>query len=140
MNVVWGEREQALYVTLMAVGQIRAFSVQGEPKGMVPVGANPAQLVLRNGVLVTANRGDASASVVVTNPVLAEVRRVPLPGAEHPHGVAFGPAGHIVYIAYEGTVGTRGGVVAVDLQSGTELWRTELGSYVLGIAWGPGPR
>ena len=59
---------------------------------------------------------------------------VDMPGA-HPHGVAFGTSPDVAYVTYEGDVNSPGGVVAVDLRSGSILWHTALGTFTLGVAF-----
>ena len=59
-------------------------------------------------------------------------RRVELPGA-HPHGVALDPTGRMAFVTYEGTVETRGGVVALDLRRGRMAWHTTIGLFTLGV-------
>lgn len=137
MNVLWSADGAVLYVTLMGAGEVRAFREDGSLGGRAPVGSGPAQIAWVGSTLVAANRGDSSVSFLETSPNLLEVARVELPGADHPHGVAADPAGAVVYITYEGTVDTPGGVIAIDARTREELWRSELGSYVLGVAWGP---
>lgn len=135
LNLVWSKDGDAIYVTLAVAGLVRAFSPEGDDLGSVRVGAGPTQLALSpdGGTLVVANRGDASASIVDAR-TLSERLRVPLSGAPHPHGVVLDGQGGTAFISYEGTIRTPGGVVAVELESGTVLWRTEVGLYTLGVA------
>jgi len=37
-------------------------------------------------------------------------------------------------VTYEGDTRTLGGVVAIDVDTGEILWRTEVGSFTLGVA------
>ena len=134
MNAVWGPGGDRLYVTLMGSDQVRVFDRTGSLIDAVGVGTAPAQLDRFDSTIVVANRGDLSISVLDTEPRLQLRRRIELPGADHPHGVTMDGTGSVAYVAYEGTTETSGGVIAVDLDTGRELWRTELGSYVLGIA------
>lgn len=135
MNAVWSNDGTRLFVTLMADGAVATFTPDGEPIGRTTVGATPAQLALResDGLLVVVNRGDGSLSLLST-PDLNERSRFNLDGVVSPHGIALGRDGTVGYVSYEGTVETPGGAVAVDLATGHLRWRTEAGSYTLGVA------
>lgn len=147
MNVVWTPDSERVLVTLMGSGSVAALNSDGTEVSRWRVGRAPAQLALSpdGGTLIVANRGDGSVSIVrvgtsgtragsTSSP--AEVR-VPLTGADHPHGVALNGRGAVGYVTYEGTTRTPGGVVAFDIDSGEELWRREIGVFTLGIVWSP---
>jgi DNA-binding beta-propeller fold protein YncE len=95
----------------------------------------PAQIaVSADGTrMVVANRGSSSLSIVAI-PEFTELAQVDL-GVPHPHGVAVAGVGSIAFVTYEGDVQTLGGVVAVDLETGSELWTTQVGANTLGIAY-----
>ena len=128
-----------LFGTLMGAAQVVALDRSGRELGRVEVGAGPAQLaILPSGnSLVVANRGEASASLVTlsSDGALVEGARIHLAGADHPHGVALNGDGSVAYVSYEGTTETMGGVVALDVKTASEVWRAEVGSFTLGIAW-----
>ena len=68
----------------------------------IPVGDRPwslAKAPLANEVFV-ANKGSATISVINTLS-LAVVRTIALPTASQPHGLAFAPAGDVLYVALE---------------------------------------
>lgn len=140
LNVVWSGDADTLFVSLHLAGEVRLFDLEGRQLGSVGVGAGPAQLALSpdGGTLVTANRKDQSASIV--NVRTLREQRVPIEGA-HPHGVTIEPEGRIAFLTYEGDVQHAGGVVAIDLDSGTVVWQAEAGAYTLGVAYAlaPGP-
>lgn len=151
MNAVWTPDGERVFVSLMGSASVAALDANGEELTRWAVGGAPAQLALTpdGKTLVVANRRDQSVSILPINdtPInepraseqpqaIAEVR-VPLPGADHPHGVAVNGGGSVAYVTYEGTTRTPGGVVAVDLASGEELWRREVGVFTLGVAWSP---
>ena len=138
MNVVWAIDGSTFYATMMQSSEVRAFSRQGEPAGVVSVGAMPAQIARSadGRVLVVANRGDESASVLDPG-TLEEVRRIQMPGAAFPHGIALDLAGDVAFVTYEGEVGEQGGVVAVDTGTGEVLWRRKLGIFTQGVAYLP---
>ena len=138
MNVVWAPDGSTFYATMMQSSEVRAFTRLGEPAGVVSVGAMPAQIARSadGRVLMVANRGDESGSVLDPE-TLEEVRRIQMPGAAFPHGIALDPAGEVAYVSYEGEVGGRGGVVAIDIGTGEVLWRRELGIFTLGVAYLP---
>jgi DNA-binding beta-propeller fold protein YncE len=138
LNLVWSADGSTLYVGLFAVGLVRSYDIEGETLGTVPVGAGPAQLALTRdgGTLVVANRNDASVSLLDV-PGLAERQRVAL-GRPHPHGVALDAEGRTAFVTYEGDTGSRGGVVALDVEEGEVSWAVEAGIYTLGIAYATG--
>ncbi|UCF21268.1 MAG: YncE family protein [Gemmatimonadota bacterium] len=135
LNLVWSPDGATLYVALHAAGEIRAFSIQGEPLGVAAVGPGPAQIAIAdNGrTLVTANRNDASVSILRL-PELQERARIDI-GRPHPHGVALGKGGKLAYVTYEGDVGSSGGVVAIDLETMEPVWTAEAGAFTLGIVY-----
>ena len=137
MNVAWSDDGSLLYVTNMASHRVNAFDLDGVVRSSVEIGDSPAQIDGHRGMLVTANRGDATVSVLSTTPTLHEVRRVRLEGIAHPHGITLDPSGQVAFVTYEGTIDTHGGVVALDVPTGRELWRARFGGYVLGVGWGP---
>lgn len=142
LNVVWAPDGAFLHVTLGSAGTVRTFSRSGETLGSVTVGDGPTQLAsTRDGrLLVTANRLDGSASVVQVTPVAAggvrlrEMRRVDL-GAPFPHGAAITPDGGLAFITFEGDSGRPAGVLAISTADGRVVWRTEVGAYLLGVAF-----
>ncbi len=134
MNVAWSSDGQRLFVTLMNADAVGAYGVDGVPLGRVTVGGAPTQLGVAGGdTLVVVNRGGGSLSIV-DGTAVAELRRIELRDAPHPHGIAISGDGRTAYVSFEGTVSTPGGAVAVDLGGGRVRWRTLAGSYTLGIA------
>lgn len=138
LNAAWAPDGERFYVTLAGAGEVGVFTPSGEVLGRISVGAAPAQLAV--GVdgtrLITANRGDATVSVVdlTADTTLFTIDLAP---RTHPHGVALDEARHRAFVTYEGSIDTLGGVVALDLLSGQVLWSRELGFLTLGVAWGP---
>lgn len=133
-SVVWSEDGALLAVALHSAGAVWLVDREGETRGLVPVGAGPAQLaVVDAGTMVSANRMSGTISVIDVDD-MREMRRVEL-GAPMPHGVAVDPRSRTAFVAYEGTIQQRGGVIALDVDSGAILWRSEVGRYVLGIAY-----
>jgi YVTN family beta-propeller protein len=137
LNLAWSPDGEVIWVGLHLAGTVRAFRPNGEIVGTVTVGSRPAQIALTpdGGTLVTANRGDASLSLVDTNS-LVETSRISL-GAEHPHGIALDEQGLRAFVSCEGTPQTSGRAVAVDLENGSILWSAEAGAYTLGAAYAP---
>ena len=137
LNLAWSPDGQVIWVGLHLAGTVRAFRTSGEIVGTVAVGARPAQIALTpdGGTLVTANRADASLSLVDTSSLI-ETARIPL-GAEHPHGIALDALGLRAFVSCEGTPQTTGRAVAVDLEAGSILWSVEAGAYALGAAYAP---
>lgn len=135
LNLDWSPDGETIWVGLHLAGAVRAFRPDGQIVGTVPVGNRPAQIALTadGGMLVVANRGDASLSLVDTA-ALIETARIPL-GAEHPHGLALDDAGMRAFVSCEGTPQTSGRAVAVDLESESVLWSAEAGAYTLGAAY-----
>jgi DNA-binding beta-propeller fold protein YncE len=135
---VWIRGGDALLVTLASAHEVRAFTTDGRPEGSVAVGDMPTQLALTPGgsTAVVVNRLGGSLTLVDV-PTLTERARIPLPDAPNPHGVALGAEGRVAFVSFEGTVESAGGAVAVDLATGEILWRTEAGSYTLGVAFRP---
>ena len=137
LNLAWSPDGDVIWVGLHLAGTVRAFRTSGEIVGTVAVGAGPAQIALTpdGATLVTANRGDASLSLVDTDSLI-ETARIPL-GAEHPHGIALDELGLRAFVSCEGTPQTTGRAVAVDLEAGSILWSVEAGAYTLGAAYAP---
>ena len=137
MNAAWSGDGKRLWVSLMGRGSVVELELDTERRLERPTGAAPAQVALSpdGRWLAVANRGDATLSLLSTG---AEVDgRVPVPGA-HPHGVAFDPTRPVVYLTYEGEVGSPGGVMAVEATQGRVLWHRPLGVFTLGVAYLPG--
>jgi len=132
LNVVWSRSGDRLFVTNHLEARVRVFSADGQPLGSVDVGAGPAQLEISEdgATVVTANRGEGTASIIDTG-TLSERMRLDIGGA-HPHGVALN-SNETAYVTFEGEVGTAGGVVAIDLAGGSVSWRREVGSFTLGV-------
>ena len=105
--------------------------------GAVQVGAGPAQIALSGDgrTLVSANRNDRSISIVQL-PQMRESARVDI-GRPHPLGIALDGAGRLAYVTYEGDTGSKGGVVAIDLEAAEPIWTAEAGAFTLGIAYSP---
>ncbi len=139
MNVAWSPDGARFFATMAGTGEVRAFSRTGAPEDVASVGRMPAQIAgsADGRVLVTANRGDGSVSVLDAA-ALAELRRIELVGAAYPHGVALDPAGEVAYVTWEGRIGEPGGVVALRVGTGEALWRREVGVFTLGVAYLPG--
>ena len=139
MNVAWSPDGARFFVTMAGSGEVRAFSRAGQPGGAVAVGRAPAQIAgsADGRVLAVANRGGGSVSVL-DPATLTEARRIELAGAAFPHGIALDPTGEVAYVTWEGRVGERGGVAALDTRTGELLWRREVGVLTLGIAYLPG--
>ena len=137
MNVAWSPDGEGVFVTLMGESRVvRVDAADGRESLTAETGKAPAQIALAPGgrVLAVANRRDRSVSLLDPGN-LAELVRAPIPG-EHPHGVAFDDAGEVLFVTYEGTVDSPGGVVALDGE-GRILWHTELGNFTLGVAFAP---
>ena len=136
MNVAWSPDGARFFATMAGTGEVRAFSRAGNPEGAVAVGRMPAQIAgsADGRVLVVANRGDGSVSVL-DPAALAEVRRIDLAGAAFPHGVAIDPDGQVAYVTWEGGIGEAGGVAALRIGTGEVLWRREVGVFTLGVAY-----
>lgn len=137
LNVVWSADDARIFVTNHQEAAVRSFTRDGQPDGKIDVGMGPAQLEISNdgATLVTANRGARNASIIDIG-TMSERTRVELDGA-HPHGVTVDPEAATAFVTYEGEVGTAGGVVALALDSGTVLWRREVGRLTLGVAYLP---
>ena len=65
---------------------------------------------------------------------LEERRRLEL-DVPYPHGVALTPDGAMAFVTYEGEQGRGAGVVAVSTSDGSQAWVTEVGAYLLGVAY-----
>ena len=65
------------------------------------VGAAPAQILRTGSLVLTANRGDESLSVLDTDPALRERDRFAVSDATHPHGLATTPGGDIVFLTFQ---------------------------------------
>jgi DNA-binding beta-propeller fold protein YncE len=138
LNLVWsgsGQGSDTLFVTLHLSNEVRAFSPRGVLLGRVTVGHGPTQIArTRDGRwLVTANRMDGTMSIIAASN-LVERGRVVVGGA-HPHGVAVSADGSRAFVTYEGDTETHGGVVSLDIQSGSVLWSTPAGVYTLGVVY-----
>jgi len=135
LNLAWSPTGDVLYASLHLAAEIRAFDASGAILGRAAVGPGPAQIEIApdGATLVSANRMDASLSVLSTLP-LAEAARIDL-AAAHPHGLALDFRGERAFVACEGTVDTRGSVVAVDLASRELLWSVSAGAYLLGALY-----
>jgi len=134
MNAVWTADGHRVLVSLMGRASIMDLDLSTGDRTEIPCGAGPAQLELSpDGTwLVVANRGAASVSLIRLES--GETVTVDIPGG-HPHGVAFGNDPDVAYVTYEGDVNTPGGVVALDIPSGSILWHTPLGVFTLGVAF-----
>lgn len=137
LNVVWSPDDARVFVTNHLERAVRTFTRDGVPETRIAVGAGPAQLEISadGATLVTANRGDGTASIIDVAS-MSQRARVDLNGS-HPHGVTLDPQGTTAFVTFEGEVGTAGGVVAVDLETATVLWRREVGSFTLGVVYLP---
>lgn len=137
LNVVWSADDARVFVTNHLEAAVRTFTRDGVAEARIEVGPGPAQLEMSKdgGTLVTANRGEGTASIIDVQS-LTERARVDLGGA-HPHGVTLDPQGSTAFVTFEGEVGTAGGVVALDLDGGAVLWRREAGSFTLGVVFLP---
>ena len=136
MNAAWSPDGARFHVTMAGTGEVRTFSRTGNPEGVVAVGRGPAQIAgsADGRVLVVANRRGGSVSVL--DPAnLTEVRRIELPGAAFPHGVALDPAGQVAYVTWEGRVGESGGAAALRIDTGEVQWSREVGVLTLGVAY-----
>lgn len=135
LNLAWAPTGDVLYAALHLAAEIRAFDAAGAILGRAVVGGGPAQIAITEdgATLVSANRMDGSLSVLSTSP-LAESARIDLEAA-HPHGLALDSRGERAFVACEGTVNTRGRVVAVDLASHERLWSVSAGAYLLGALY-----
>jgi len=136
MNAAWRADGRRLFVSLMGRGSVADLDVSTGEWTETSSGARPAQLELSpdGAWLLVANRGAASVSLVAQSD--GRTVTVEVPGA-HPHGVAFGRTSDVAYVTYEGAVDTPGGVVAVDVLSGSILWHVPLGVFTLGVAFLP---
>lgn len=133
MNVLWDPESRGVLVVLHMSDEVRLYGVDGGEVARAGVGHGPAQIAVTpdGSTLLTANRMDGSFSVVDVA-TMRERARVPL-GVAHPHGIAVDDDGSTVFISYEGSVGGKGGVVAVDLADLAPRWRTEAGVFTLGV-------
>ena len=135
LSVGWSPGGDVLAIALHSAGRVWLTDRHGSTRGVVEVGAGPAQVAfVDDGTLVTANRMDGSLSVVDTRGA-TELRRVRLP-IPLPHGVAIGGRG-VAYVACEGPAEEEGGVVAVDIDDGRVLWQRRAGRYVLAVMYVP---
>ena len=134
LSIAWSHDGDVLAVALHNAGRVWLVDRAGTTRGLVAVGAGPAQVAFADErTIVTANRMDGSLSVVDLESG-TELRRVALP-IPFPHGVAVG--GGVAYVACEGTPEVDGGVVAVDIASGRILWQQAAGRYVLAVMYVP---
>jgi len=138
MNAAWSGDGSTAWATLMAADRVVAVDRDGTVLAHGGTGHHPVSLspTPDGARLVVTNRGEGSLSLLRL-PGLEEERRIPLPDAPHPNGLALSPDGTTAYVGYEGVVGEPGGVVAVEIPGGRIVWRTPVGAYVLGVAWGP---
>ena len=133
LSVAWSPDGATLAVALHAASAIWIVDRAGKTIASIPVAGGPAQVAfVDDRTVVTANRMDGSMSVIDLER-RAELRHVQL-DAQFPHGIAVDGDARIAYVAFEGSPDVRGGVVAVDVDDGRLLWRSEVGRYVLGIA------
>jgi len=123
------------WVTLQESGEVVGIDPTGSVFTRITVGTSPLQIALGpdGRRAVVALRQDTAVAILDLER-RSLIRRVTLPGAIHPHGVAMSPSGDRAWVSYEGTVGSAGGVVALTVPDGRVLWRRSVGSYVLGIA------
>jgi sugar lactone lactonase YvrE len=135
LNAAWMPEGKNLLVTLANGSKTLELEInrQIRESSQIITGSQPAQLAIAPGgsTVVVANRG--SGSVTITTLDGARSTEIDVPGP-HPHGVAFGQDPTVVYVTYEGDTRTLGGVVAIDVDTGEILWRTEVGSFTLGVA------
>ena len=135
LNAAWMPEGKNLLVTLANGSKALELEInkQIRESSQIITGSQPAQLAIAPGgsTVVVANRG--SGSVTITTLDGARSTEIDVPGP-HPHGVAFGQDPTVVYVTYEGDTRTLGGVVAIDVDTGEILWRTEVGSFTLGVA------
>lgn len=138
LNAAWSPSGRTLWVTLRESGEVVSLDREGRLRQRLEVGASPMQLAATpdGRHLVLALRGEGTAAVLDTDPLELR-RRVALPDAAHPHGVALDRAGGRAFVTFEGSVGGGGGVVAFRLPDGPILWRREAGRYTLGVAYAP---
>ncbi len=136
LNLIWIRGGDALLVTLASAAEVRAFSPNGRLEGSISVGEMPTQVAVTDDGFdaVVVNRLAGSLSLIDLA-TLTERVRVLLPDAPNPHGVALRGDGAVAFVSFEGTVESPGGALAVELETGEVLWRTEAGSYTLGVAY-----
>jgi DNA-binding beta-propeller fold protein YncE len=134
LNLAWAPDGSVLYASLMRSDEVAVFTPDGERLGAVRTGDSPAQIALApdGGLLVVANRGDASVTLI--DPEAGTSRAVTLADIAHPHGVALSEDGATAYVTYEGGTTTGGGVLALDLRDERILWNTPAGAFTLGVA------
>ncbi len=137
MNVVWSPDGDRFFATMAGTGEVRAFSRAGALEAAVAVGRAPAQIAASadGRTLVVANRGDASVSVLDALAPTQRPRRIDLPAAAYPHGVALDSSGDVAYVTWEGEIDEPGGVAALRVDTGEALWRRDVGAFVLGVAY-----
>lgn len=138
MNAAWAPDGETAWVTLMAADRVVGIDREGGIVAWGATGRHPASAAPTpdGRRLLVTNRGERSLSILRL-PDLGEERRVELDGAHHPQGLALDGEGLTAFVGYEGRVGELGGLVAVRIEDGTVLWRTEVGTYLLGVAWAP---
>lgn len=139
LNAAWSPDGERVYVTLAGSGELLVLDRSAEEVERVDVGGGPMQIAHAGeaGPIAVALRQEGALALV--DPAGREApRRIDLPDAPHPHGLTTDPEGERAFVGFEGTVDTPGGVVAVALPEGEILWRSEFGSYVLGVAYRPG--
>ena len=140
MNIAWSPTGAVIFVSLMREGRAAAYTLGGEVLWSARTGDSPAQIALTpdGATLVVANRGGVDGTLTLVDAETGSVRTLSLAGFVHPHGLAIHPGGEVVYVTYEGSTTSQGGVVAVELASGAVLWQTEAGVFTLGVAYLPG--
>ena len=135
LNAAWMAEGENLLVALANGSKLLKLEINEDihESSQVITGTQPAQLAVAPGgsPVVVANRGSGSVTIITSDG--ARSTEIELPGP-HPHGVAFGQDPTVVYVTYEGDTRTLGGVVAIDVGTGEMLWRTEVGSFTLGVA------
>jgi DNA-binding beta-propeller fold protein YncE len=139
LNLAWSPDGRRLYVALHLADQVRVFEPDGSLIGEIDTGRRPAQLALSadGSVLVSANRGDGTVSVIDTDTLREDYR--PDVGAAHPHGIALDGAAATAFVTCEGTTSGQGRTVALRLSPGEPgiAWSMETGPFPLGVAWAP---
>ena len=138
MNAAWSPDGSRAWVTLMGGDRIVEVGREGDVRRTVEAGPQPTSLLVTpdGRRLLVTNRQGPSLSIF-SLPELELEREIDLGDAPHPQGITMGSEGGTAWVSYEGEVGSQGGVIALDLDSGQLRWQTVVGAYVLGIAWLP---